>query len=198
MSSDAMDVDPAPSQAAEDSKPAAAAVRDTLNGCWILDKSQENWSMKGYLEAMDVNELAIAAHEKGESENDTFHTIELDRERVKLTKRSRVNADLVVDLPLGKEYVEHLPPGDRAKKSFAESQHLGHLKIISSLHTINGIAHVTDIKNLERNVGGDPTKSRVVQTLSIRNEQTGKSHSTTRYFIPYLKTPPHLVDSGAS
>lgn len=200
----AMDVDPtAPSGgvavaevAVADGKP--AAVRDTLNGCWILDKSQGEWSMRGYLETMAVNDLAIGAHEKGENEYDTYHTIEIDRQKVKITKRSRVNADLVVDLPLGKEYVEHLPPGDRAKKSFAESQHMGHLKIRSSLHTVNGVANVTDLKNLERNVGGDPSKTRVVQTLTIQNEHTQKTHTTTRYFIPYLKTPPHLADTGGS
>jgi hypothetical protein len=177
---------------------ADSGVRDTLNGCWILDKSQGEWSMKGYLQTMDVNELAIAAHEKGENENDTFHTIEMDQQRVKITKRSRVNADLVVDLPLGIEQVIHLPPGDRAKRSFAESQHMGHVQIKSSLHTVNGVANVTDIKMLERNVDGDPNKTRVVQTLTIQNEQTGKTHTTTRYFIPYLDTPPHLADAGNS
>ena len=212
-----MDVDePATVVAAEDemeTKPAAAAAaaaaatatavnddnndlpppRDSLNGCWIMDKSRGEWSMSGYLECMNVNELAIKAHEKGENEFDTYHTIELDDKRVKITKRSRVNADLVVDLPLGEEHVEYIPPGDRPKTSLATSEHDGHLHITSSLHTVNGIASVTDLKQLETNVDGDPRKVVMVQTLTITNAATHKVHTTTRYFIPYEQTPPHLV-----
>ena len=77
--------------------------------------------MKGYLETMGVTELAVQAHEKGEIENDTFITIELDSQKVKLTKRSRVNNDLIVELKLGKESLEQLPPGDRVKRSLATS-----------------------------------------------------------------------------
>ena len=191
-----MDVDPGVTMpTSPDSKP--AATRDSLNGCWILDKSQGEWSMAGYLQTMNVNELAIQAHSKGEQEHDTFHTIELDQKQVKITKRSRVNADIVVTLPLGEEHVDHLPPGDRPKTSLAESQHLGHLQIKSSLYTMNGMAKVTDVKILERNVGGDPKNTRLVQTLTIENGQTGKTHTTTRYFIPYLKTPPHLAEEGS-
>ena len=64
---------------------------------------------------MCVPELAIQAQEKGEREMDTFCTIEFYEGRVKLTKRSRVNADLVVDVPMGEEYVQHVPPWDRKK-----------------------------------------------------------------------------------
>jgi hypothetical protein len=153
--------------------------------------------MAGYLQAMDVNDLAIKAHEKGEQEYDTFHTIELDQSRIKIVKRSRVNADLTVDLPLGQEHVEYLPPGDRPKKSFATSEHLGHLQIKSSLPTVNGVADVTDIKRFENNVDGDPSKCMLVQNLNVVNQQTGKTHTVTRYFVPHLDTPPHLVDAAA-
>ena len=54
------------------------AQRDSLNGTWMLDKSRGKWSMRGYLETLHVNELAIQAHEKGETETDTYHTITLD------------------------------------------------------------------------------------------------------------------------
>ena len=150
--------------------------------------------MSGYLECMQVNDLAIKAHEKGENEYDTYHTVELDDKRVKITKRSRVNADLVVDLPLGEEHIEYLPPGDRPKKSLAISENKGHLHITSSLHTVNGIANVTDEKRLETNVDGDPNKVMIVQTLTITNAQTNKTHTTTRYFIPYLDIPPHQAE----
>lgn len=208
----AMDVDPTPPpptmmQDDGDSKPAAVpnkppeplpyAVRDSLNGCWILDKSKGNWSMSGYLECMQVNDLAIKAHEKGEDEYDTYHTIEMDEKRVKITKRSRVNADLVVDLPLGEEHIEYLPPGDRPKKSLAITEKKGHLHITSSLHTVNGVASVTDLKVLETNVDGDPNKVMIVQTLTITNAQTGKTHATTRHFSPYLEIPPHKVTEQA-
>lgn len=190
--SDAMDLE-------EQSKiaPKPSADRDSLNGCWILDKSRGDWSMVGYLKAMDVNQLAIEAHEKGENEYDTFHTIELGKKRVKIVKRSRVNADLTVDLPLGEDHIEYLPPGDRPKKSFASSDHAGHLQIKSSLPTVNGVAQVTDTKILQKNVDEDPQKCMMVQTLSIVNEHTGKSHTVTRHFLPYLETPPHLVDEAA-
>ncbi|CAB9498901.1 expressed unknown protein [Seminavis robusta] len=165
---------------------------ESLNGCWILDKSKGEWSMRGYLETMNVNELAIKAHEKGEQEYDTFHTIQLTTDRIKITKRSRVNADLVVELRLGIEEKELLPPGDRLKASLAVSHNPRHLKIESSMHTVNGIAKVTDVKEMQPNdTGGGGVV--LVQTLTVLNEQTGNSHTTTRYFIPYRGTPPHEV-----
>ena len=50
-------------------------TRDSLSGSWILDKNRGNWSMRGYLETLNVPELAIQANEKGETELDTIHTI---------------------------------------------------------------------------------------------------------------------------
>ena len=147
--------------------------------------------MRGYLETMGVTEMAIEAHEKGESERDTFHTIELDDKKVKITKRSRVNNDLVVDLELGKENVQHLPPpGDRVKRSLAISNDETHLEIRSSLNTMNGMARVLDVKNLVQ----EEDKTVLVQELTVTNEQMGTTHTTTRYFNPYTETPPHLVE----
>lgn len=157
----------------------ARLARPNLNGVWKLDKSRGEWSMRGYLETLDVNELAIQAHEKGENEQDTYHSIELENTTLKIIKRSRVNNDLVVDLHLGEEKVEYLQPGDRPKKMLATTENPStHLRIDSSLLTMNGMAHVTDIKRL---VDGG---SMLVQELSILNEQTGARNTTTRYFIP--------------
>ncbi len=127
--------------------------------------------MRGYLETMGVTELAIEAHEKGESERDTFHTIELDDKRVKITKRSRVNHDLVVDLELGKESVQQLPPpGDRVET---------HLEIRSSLNTMNGMARVLDVKNLVQ----EEDKTVLVQALTVTNEQMGTTHTRERLIL---------------
>jgi hypothetical protein len=161
-----------------------AIKRDSLNGIWVLDKNRGQWSMRGYLETLHVNELAIQAHEKGELDHDTFHSISLSDDKVQIIKRSRVNNDLVVELTIGEESVEYLQPGDRAKKSLAttenpSSQH-HHVQIQSSLLTMNGMAHVTDIKRLVQE--GD--KSVMTQELTIVNEETGKSNTTTRYFYP--------------
>jgi hypothetical protein len=144
---------------------------------------------------MGVTELAIEAHEKGESERDTLHTIELDDVHLKITKRSRVNNDLVVDLELGKESLQQLPPGDRVKRSLAISNDATHLEIRSSLNTMNGMARVVDIKNLLQE---DDEKSVLVQQLTVTNEQRGTSHTTTRYFNPYTETPPHLAAAAAA
>ena len=77
--------------------------RHDLNGAWILDKSQKNWSMNNYLRVMHVDPVAVEAHEKGELEFDTIHTINMDRKKVKIVKRSRVNNDFVVELTFGQE-----------------------------------------------------------------------------------------------
>ena len=54
-SSDAMETtNAAESEAAP---PSMSILRDTLNGCWSLDKSRGEWSMRHYLEVMGVNEL---------------------------------------------------------------------------------------------------------------------------------------------
>lgn len=156
--------------------------RDSLNGVWILDKNRVGWSMRGYLECLNVNELAIQAHEKGESEYDTYHTISLDSSKVTIIKRSRVNNDLKVELEMGKEHVEYLKPENRPKKSIATSADgKTQLEIKSSLLTVNGMAHVVDKKFLEKE--GDTTI--LVQELQITNGQTRKSHKTTRYFLPF-------------
>jgi len=172
---------------------AESLKRSSLNGCWILDKTRGSPSMKGYLETMGVTELAIEAHEKGEAECDTFHTIELDTKRVKITKSSRVNRNLVVDLELGKESLEQLPPpGDRVKRMLAISGDPWRLEIRSSLNTMNGMARVVDIKVLTQ----EEDKSVLVQELTVTNEQRGTTHTTTRYFNPYTDTPPHLLEDN--
>jgi len=164
----------------EDSK------RNTLAGAWVLDKNRGNWSMRGYLETLHVNELAIQAHEKGEQEYNTIHMItfpEFDFNKIRIVKRSRVNNDLVVELTLGEEAVQYLKPDNRPKKSLATSEDPGkHLKIQSSLLTMNGLAHVTDVKRLVQ----EDDKSVLVQELTIVNDQTKATNTTTRYFVPYL------------
>ena len=158
--------------------------------------------MSPYLEVMQVDPLAIQAHEKGDRETDTYHTIEFlnNNTAVKLVKRSRVNNDLTVQLQLGNgddessARIEYLSPGERPKRQSAISNHPGHLQINSSLQTLNhGVAAVTDVKELlqEQVADGRPT-SVMIQRLTIVNEQTQKSHSVTRYFVPFQKTPPHL------
>ena len=166
--------------------------RDSMNGIWRLDKNRGEWSMRGYLETLNVNELAIQAHEKGESEYDTFHTIKINGQSIQIVKRSRVNNDLVVELTLGEEKVEYLQPGDRPKKMLATSEDIGlDLKIESSLLTMNGMAHVVDTKNLIQ----EDDKSILVQELTIVNEQTGNTSTTTRYFVPH-DTPLDNMETG--
>ncbi|KAL3934640.1 MAG: hypothetical protein SGBAC_009688, partial [Bacillariaceae sp.] len=143
-------------------------ARSNLNGVWKLDKTKGEWSMRGYLQTLNVNELAIQAHEKGESDQDTYHSISLENTTLKIIKRSRVNNDLVVELNLGEEKIEYLQPGERPKKSLATTEDPStHLRIDSSLMTMNGMAHVTDVKRLVE--GG----TMLFQELSILNEQTG-------------------------
>jgi hypothetical protein len=229
--------------------------RDSLNGSWILDKNRGDWSMRGYLETLNVPELAIQANEKGENELDTIHTIEItstttsegiekesgsieeddnkeeeeqqhNNNKVKIIKRSRVNNDLIVQLILGKESIEYLKPDDRPKKQIATSDDLigckTNLKIVSSLLTVNGMAHVTDSKRLiqeeKENISEDgpeaikseeetnsnsDSKSRsvMVQELTITNPETKNTHTTTRYFNP-CETPvplsPSLVETSST
>jgi hypothetical protein len=158
--------------------------RDSLNGVWVLDKTRGEWSMRGYLETLHVTELAIQAHEKGELEFDTLNTIELseDNEHLKIIKRSRVNNDLVIELRVGEELVQYLQPGERAKKSLATTEDPGkHLQIKSSLMTMNGMAYITDIKRLVQ----EENRSSLCQELTIVNEETKQSKTTTRYFNPF-------------
>lgn len=171
-----------------------ATKRESLHGVWKLDKNRGEWSMRGYLETLNVNELAIQAHEKGESEYDTFHTITIDGDDIRIVKRSRVNNDLVVELTLGVEKVEYLQPGDRPKKMLATTSQDPEtdLNIQSSLLTMSGIAHVTDTKTLVQEEGD---KSVLVQVLTITNEQTGNTNTTTRYFIPHDE-PLEALETG--
>lgn len=165
-------------------------IRTSLSGTWVLDKSRGTPSMRGYLEAMNVDQLAIEAHEKGEAEHDTLHDIQLTDTTYQIHKLSRVN-DLKLDLTLGQELVEVLPrhpaAGERTRRSLAKSDHPGHVCIDSVLKTVNGTARVNDVKTLTRETDpktGAPI-SIMVQTLTIVSEETGSSHTTTRYFVPF-------------
>lgn len=163
----------------------AAPRRESLHGRWKLDRTRGEWSMRGYLETLNVPELAIQANEKGDLEIDTFHTIGfLSGDTIKITKRSRVNNDIVVELTLGVEHVEYLEPDNRPKKQLASTEDPGkHLQIQSSLLTVNGMAHVTDVKRLVQE--DNDTKSVMIQELTIINPASGQTHTTTRYFNPY-------------
>eukprot|EP00934_Nitzschia_sp_Nitz4_P006244 Nitzschia sp. Nitz4//scaffold29_size155292//85611//86141//NITZ4_002666-RA/size155292-processed-gene-0.18-mRNA-1//1//CDS//3329546472//6234//frame0 len=161
-----------------------SSARESLEGVWILDKKRGQWSMRGYLETLHVDELAIQAHEKGETEYDTIHQIYFEEsfKKVKIIKRSRVNNDLVVELTMGEEHVQYLKPDQRPKKSLASTDDPGqHLRIQSSLLTMNGLAHVTDVKRLSKE--GD--SSVLIQDLTIINDATKESNTTTRYFVPF-------------
>lgn len=159
--------------------------------------------MRAYLETMKVPDMAIEAHEKGESDFETYQTIYLTDTAVKIVKRSRVNDDVVVELTLGEEKTEWLRawstdrsvknPEQRPKKALATTEDPGvHLKIQNSLLTVNGMAHVTDTKRLvQEEVDNDGavveggTRSVLVQELVITNEMTGATNTTTRYFLPF-------------
>jgi len=164
--------------------------RDTLAGSWILDKNRGEWSMRGYLETLHVSELAIQAHEKGEQEYETIHTISFplisDFNQVEILKQSRVNNDLLIVLTMGEESVQLLKPDDRPKKSLATTDEPGkHLKIESSLLTMNGMAYVTDIKSLLQ----EDEKTVLRQELTIRNAETEQTNTTIRYFNPHIDVP---------
>lgn len=85
--------------------------RQTLEGTWILDEARAGWSMPLHLETMQVDPLAIEAHEKGDIEADTFHIIQFAGNRVHIIKSSRVNNDLSVDVELRMEQIEHFSTG---------------------------------------------------------------------------------------
>mmetsp|Transcript_21844 Transcript_21844/g.51308 ORF Transcript_21844/g.51308 Transcript_21844/m.51308 type:complete len:194 (+) Transcript_21844:1-582(+) len=155
--------------------------RTDLNGSWILDKTREPWSMKNYLQVMNVDPMAVEAHEKGEKEHDTIHTITMDQQRIKIVKRSRVNNDLVVELEFNKPLEVLLPPGNRPKRSLATTQGPAHVHIQNSMQTTNGLATVTDTKELVQ----EANQTFMVQTLFIQNEQTRQNSTTRRYFLPH-------------
>lgn len=152
----------------------------TMNGTWILDKRRGSPSMRGFLETMCVTELAIEAHEKGESEHDTINIIEFDDDYFKIKKLSRVT-DLYLELTLGEEYRQKLP-GDRIKTVLATSDNIGRsVRIVSRMPTMNGLVTVVDTKTLQR----ESNILILIQTLVILNESSGKEHTTVRYFIPF-------------
>ena len=151
-----------------------------MNGTWILDKRRGSPSMRGYLETMGVTELAIEAHEKGESEHETMNVIAFDDTTFRIRKLSRVT-DLELDLRLGEEFRLTLP-GDRIKTVLATSDDPGRsVRIVSRMPTMNGMAKVVDTKTLQR----EGNILVLVQTLVIVNERSGKEHTTVRYFVPY-------------
>ncbi len=58
--------------------------------------------------------------------------------------------------------------------------------------TMNGVAKVTDVKTLVQELGQGGEEAALglpvsvyVQQLTILNENTQKSHVTTRYFLPF-------------
>jgi hypothetical protein len=164
---------------------AASVIRETLNGKWRLDRNRGNPSVRGFLETMGVSPLAIEANEKGDADHDTIHDITLTDTKFQIKKLSRVN-DMILDVTLGEEQVKPLLPGDRIKRTLATSENHGHVKVESTMPTMNGVAKVTDIKTLTQETSVDGTTHSIyVQQLTIVNEDTQKSNMTTRYFLPF-------------
>ena len=84
-------------------------------------------------------------------------------------------------MKLGEEFRQTLP-GDRVKTVMATSDNPGQsVKIVSRMPTMNGMACVVDTKTLHR----EGNLLILVQTLVIRNERSGKEHTTVRYFVPH-------------
>ena len=165
-------------------------TRPDMNGIWLLDKSRGSPSLRPYLEAMNVDHLAVEAAEKGESEHDTIQDITLTSKKYRIHKQSRVN-DLVLDLELGVPKDEELPKhpaaGTRTRRSYATSDGPRHVRIESTLVTVSGTADVVDVKTLEDETGrvdGQPVTV-MKQILVVNNRTTGQGHTTTRYFVPY-------------
>ena len=93
---------------------------------------------------------------------------------------SRVT-DLGLELKLGQEFRQTLP-GDRVKTVLATSDNPGQsVRIISRMPTMNGVATVVDTKTLQR----EDNILVLVQTLVLKNERSGKEHTTVRYFVPH-------------
>lgn len=160
-------------------------VRDSLNGKWVLDRHRGQPSVRGFLETMGVSATAIEANEKGDADHDTIHDITLSSTSFKIKKLSRVN-DMILDVNLNEEQVKPMLPGDRIKKTLATSEHLGHVLIKSTMPTMNGVASVTDEKNLLQETAPDGSlRSIYVQKLNIVNESTKATNETIRYFVPF-------------
>ena len=123
-----------------------APLRTDLNGVWLLDKKRGSPSVRGFLETMGVTELAIEANEKGDDTHDTIHEIRLTSEKFMIRKQSRVN-DMTLEVTLGEEHIKPLLPGERLKRTLATSNDTGHVKVESSMPTMNGVARVSDIKS---------------------------------------------------
>lgn len=205
--------------------------RPTLNGAWVLDRNRGSPSAKGFLQTMSLSDHAIEANEKGDQEHDTIHDISLTSQHFSITKTSRVN-DLTLNVTLGQEHLETMErvedkyskesataKMDRWKKTMATSEHLGHVRVETSMPTINGIARVLDVKTLVQETipinGGistitnpsslvdqlpqqQETQSIYTQHLTIWNETTGnKCDTTIRHFRPYHgQTRPTALTAG--
>jgi hypothetical protein len=200
--------------------------RASLNGAWILDKTPHpnagDWSMKHYLAVLNVDPLAIEAHVKGEMLHDTIHTIYMNERQLHVTKRTREKNSVKTVLEFGRRHVEYWLPGNREKSSLAtrlsnnnNDDELGKkFQIQSTLPTVNGEAHVTEICELlvvpeEEGVhstsGGDHDTSRgittrtfMLQTLTIVNQRTGQQSTTKRYFLPYRDVAPAAAAAAAA
>ena len=204
--------------------------RPTLNGAWVLDRNRGSPSAKGFLQTMSLSDHAIEANEKGDQEHDTIHDITLTSQHFSITKTSRVN-DLTLNVTLGQEHLETMDriedkyskdsaaaKIDRWKKTMATSEHLGHVRVETSMPTINGMARVLDVKTLVQETvpintisnqssldqlspqqqQQQETQSIYIQHLTIWNETTGnKCDTTIRHFRPYHgHTRPTALTAG--
>jgi hypothetical protein len=196
-------------------------IHNSILGAWILDKSRGQPSMRGYLETMGVNDLAIEAHEKGDAEHDTVHTMSIGPSLQPhvppvfcIFKQSRVN-NLQVTVPMdqqwhdtdlgvmskgGTAYVSPKalpvgpPPERRIKSTRVVMEASDRIRIESKLPTMNGIARVVDLKTLISNdvdINGRALPAVMKQELTVWNEKSKQSHTTVRYFVPHTNVAPH-------
>lgn len=107
--------------------------------------------------------------------------------------------DLVLGEPKDEELPKHPAAGTRTRRSYATSEGPRHVKIESTLVTVSGTADVVDVKILLDETGADGKPLTVMQQiLTVNNRNTGQSHTTTRYFVPYDGNIEKAATAGGS
>lgn len=164
--------------------------RSTVIGKWILDRRLGRPSMNGILQTMNLPQDEIEDHVKKDESMDIICHIDLTESHFKIRSfyvQDLDNQPRVEIIPIGKEIKE-------GSKTTLVTSNAEKNKVVmkKSMSTVCGFAEYHDTKEIVdprsvRHIPEDFTESPeyyLLQTVTVKNHESRKEYTATRYYLP--------------
>lgn len=164
--------------------------KETLSGIWILDRSLGSSSIRPCLETINLPQEMIDAHVDKKEDMDVMCHINLCDSRFKIRSFYVQDAETpprVMNLPLDEEIVERYG----GKRTLITNKSPNQVVMKISMMTVSGFMEYWDTKEIVSLVDvelpkdyTDRPERLMKQNVTLKNHDSGKSHSLVRYYLP--------------